>query len=165
MQNLINHKGIEETIQFIEKQHQYLDEAKTELENYLNYTKQGKFDLSEEGTIDERIKKIESVLDKYEEISTRRIEITKKSEELKKNTDEMMNKVNEMIKFSSNKDDIDEVHDEMVYKLIELEKEKCNKKVEKLEEMLRNKVTKFIDGEEQKQLDQWTNKKMWRYYF
>ena len=34
MQNLINHKGIEETIQFIESQHQVLDKAKTELQNY-----------------------------------------------------------------------------------------------------------------------------------
>ena len=74
MQNLINQKGIEETIQFIENQHKVLDEAKTTLQNYLNYTKNGKFDLSEEGTVDERIKKIETVLDKYKEISTRRIE-------------------------------------------------------------------------------------------
>ena len=100
MQNLINHKGIEETIQFIEKQHQYLDEAKTQLETYLNYTKPGKFDLSEEGTVDERIKKIENVLDKYDEIAKRRTNITTASETLKKNTEGILNKTNEMMKFS-----------------------------------------------------------------
>ena len=140
MQNLLNQKGIEETIQFIENQHQYLDETKKELENYLQFTKEGKFDLSTEGTIKEQIKRYESVLDKYEEILKRRIEITKKSETLKTNMEGMMNKVNELIKFGGDKDNIDEVHDEMVLKLIELEKEKCNKKVEELEKSLRNPV-------------------------
>ena len=93
MQNLLNTKGIEETIQFIENQHQYLDQTKKELEDYLQFTKEGKFDLSTEGTIKEQIKRYESVLDKYEEISKRRVEITKKSETLKKNMEEMMNKV------------------------------------------------------------------------
>ena len=77
MQKLINYKGIEETIRFIESQHELLDKTKTQLENYLNYTKNGNFDLSEEGTVDERIKKIENVLDKYDEIVNRRKNIKK----------------------------------------------------------------------------------------
>ena len=145
MQNLLNIKGIEETIQFIENQHQYLDQAKKELEDYLQFTKEGKFDLSTEGTIKEQIKRYESVLDKYEEISKRRVEITKKSEILKKNMEGMMNKVNELIKFGSGENDIDEVHDEMVYKLIELEKEKCNTRVMELEKSLRNPVPKEME--------------------
>ena len=39
MQNLIKTKEIEETIQFIENQHQYLDEEKTQITWHLNYVK------------------------------------------------------------------------------------------------------------------------------
>ena len=53
MQNLINNKGIEETIQFIEKQQRQLDEIKRELVDYLNYVKERKFEWNEEGSVDE----------------------------------------------------------------------------------------------------------------
>ena len=44
-----------------------------------------------------------------------------------------MNKVNDINKFTGKQNDIEKLHDEMVRNLIELEREKFNKKVEELE--------------------------------
>ena len=85
MHSLINHKGIEETIQFIEKQQQSLDEIKKELVDYINYVKERKFEWNENGSVDDQILQMNNVLDKYGEVISRRNEITKKSETLKKN--------------------------------------------------------------------------------
>ena len=128
MQNLINLKGIEETIQFIDKQHQYLDEAKKQLEDYVNYVKNGKFDLNEEGTIDQRIGKIASVLDKYDEVIERRKNVTIASEKLKKNTEGIMNKINDIMKYSGKQEEIEEINDEMIDKMMELEKKNSIRK-------------------------------------
>ena len=49
-----------------------------------------------------------------------------------------MNKTKDILEFSGKQEDIDEIHDEMIDKLIEYEKEKCNKKVEELEKKKRN---------------------------
>ena len=68
MQNLINIKGIEETIQFIENQYQYLDQVKKELVDYVNYVKEGKFEWNEQGSVDDKITKLSCMLDKYGEV-------------------------------------------------------------------------------------------------
>ena len=145
MHSLINHKGIEETIQFIEKQQQSLDEIKKELVDYINYVKERKFEWNENGSVDDQILQMNNVLDKYGEVISRRSEITKKSESLKKNSEEILNKVNDISKFSGKQCDIDDIHDEIVLKLIELEKEKCNKKVDELKKTLRNPSMNFIE--------------------
>ena len=128
MQKLIDYKGIEETIQFIESQHELLDKTKTQLENYLNYTKNGKFDLSEEGTVDERIKKIENVLDKYDEIVKRRTNITTSTETLKKNTEEVLNKTKDILEFSGKQEDIASKQNEFdaIYKELYSELRNCD---------------------------------------
>ena len=145
MQNLIKIKEIEETIQFIEKQQQSLDEIKKELVDYINYVKERKFEWNENGSVDDQILQMNNVLDKYGEVISRRSEITKKSETLKNNSEEILNKVNDISKFSGKQCDVDDIHDEIVLKLIELEKEKCNKKVDELKKTLRNPSLNFIE--------------------
>ena len=78
------------------------------------------------------------MLDKYDEIVKRRTNITTSTETLKKNTEGILNKTKDILEFSGKQEDIDEIHDEMIDKLIEYEKEKCNKKVEELEKKKRN---------------------------
>ena len=140
MLKLINQQGLEEIIQHIPTISPLLNKTKTELENYLNFLQQGNYDLSESGTIDDQIEKYMTVLDKYDEISNRRTEIGKKVEELKKNIDEISNKVNKMLEFSGKKEEVDEIHDELIYKLMDLEDARCQKKKEQLFRMLRIKV-------------------------
>ena len=100
MQNLLNQKRIEETIQFIENQHQYLDEAKKELVDYVNYIKERKFEWNEQGSVDDKIKEIRNVLDKFGEVVSRRIKVTKVSDKLQENSEGIINKVNDVLKFT-----------------------------------------------------------------
>ena len=163
MQNLIKIKEVEETIQFIEKQHQDLDLVKKELQEFINYVKNAKFDLSDEGTVDQRITKITTVLDKYDEVIERRKGLTTTSETLKKNTEGILNKTKEMLLYSGKQEQIEEIHDEMIDKLMELETEKYNKKMCELELRKKNPVPKELKGivekDEMDKLEEWTNKK------
>ena len=113
--------------------------------DYINYVKERKFEWNENGSVDDQILQMNNVLYKYCEVISRRNEITKKSETLKKNSEEILNKVNDISKFSGKQCNIDDIHDEIVLKLIELEKEKCNKKVDELKKTLRNPSMNFIE--------------------
>ena len=145
MLKLINQQGLKDIIQYIPTISPLLNKTKTELENYLNFLQQGNYDLNESGTIDDQIEKYMTVLDKYDEISNRRTEISKRAEELKQNIDEISKKVNNMLEFSGKKEQVEEIHDELIYKLMDLEDERCQKKKEQLEGMLRNKVKKELN--------------------
>ena len=132
-----------------------LNETKKELGDYVTFLKQGNYDLSENGTIDEQIKRYETVLDKYDEISNRRVEINKKGKVMKEMIETMQKKVNEMLSVTGDKDQMDEIHDEMVYKLMELEDEKCNRRKEELEKLMKVKIpTKMVNFQEKKKLEQ-----------
>ena len=58
MQKLINNKGIDETIQFIEQQQTQLDQIKKDLIDYNNFIKERKFEWNEQGSVDDKITKI-----------------------------------------------------------------------------------------------------------
>ena len=167
MLKLIDQKGIEEIIGYVNDVQPQLNETKKELGDYVTFLKQGNYDLSENGTIDEQIKRYETVLDKYDEISSRRKEISEKGKVMKEMIETMQKKVNEMLSVTGDKDQMDEIHDEMVYKLMELEDEKCNRRKAELEKLLRNKVRKedierlkgIVDENEIKQLQEWSSMK------
>ena len=122
MQKIIDYKGIEEIIQFIEQQYKVLDDTKTQLQDYLNNTKNGNFDLNEQGSAEEKIKKIETLYDKFDEIVQRRTNISITTETLKNNTEKILNKTKDILKFSGKEEDINKIHDEMIDKMIEYEK-------------------------------------------
>ena len=167
MLKLIDQKGIEEIIGYVNDVQPQLNETKKELGDYVTFLKQGNYDLSENGTIDEQIKRYETVLDKYDEISNRRMKISEKGKVMKEMIETMQKKVNEMLSVTGDKDQMDEIHDEMVYKLMDLEDEKCNRRKAELEKLLRNKVRKqdverlkgIIDENEIKQIQEWSSKK------
>ena len=63
---------------------------------------------------------------------------------MKKNTEEILNKTKEILEFTGKQEDIDKIHDEMIDKMIEYEKEICNKKVEELEKKRRRPIPKEL---------------------
>ena len=116
---LTNQRGIEEIIGYIETIQPLLNKTKDELRGYLEYLRQGGFEMKTDGfDIKGQIKVYENVLDKYNEVVKRRVEINKKGEELKKNIEEMNNRVNKMLGMSK-KEEMEEVHDELIFKLME----------------------------------------------
>ena len=156
MQATNNLQQFEKIIQYIEKQQSFLEETKTELNKFFAYVKDVKVDITNMTTPDEKIKHLETELDKYEDMSSQVISINNKKEEIKKNAEEIIYNLSNMT-FT-----VLEMHDDIVYKLMDLEDEKCNQKKNELKKLLKNEdleAKQVVDRNEMKQIESWTNKK------
>ena len=163
MLKYINHQGIEEIINFVNGIQSTLIESTKELTTYVNIMKEKNYDLSDDGVIDDKIKRYENVLDNFDEIMNRRAELNKKGQQLKEMIKTVDQKVTEMMSFIGNKDTMDGIYDEVVLKLMSIEEEIYNEKKSRLETMLRSEVKRELKGivekDEMKKLEEWTNMK------
>ena len=63
MLKVIDQQGIQNIIQYITTIQPILNQTKTELENYINFLKQGNYDLSSNGTVDDQINRFMQCLE------------------------------------------------------------------------------------------------------
>ena len=90
--------------------------------------------------------------------------MTTATEKLKRNTEEILNKTKEILEFSGEQDEIDDIHDAIVDKFVELEKEKFDAKIAEIEKKKKCSIPKELrdvaSEEELKQLKKWTGMKI-----
>ena len=153
MLKVIDQQGIQNIIQYITTIQPILNKTKTELENYINFLKQGNYDLSSNGTVDDQIKRCLTVLDKYDEIVNRRKVISEEAKKMKSNIESMKKNVDEMLTFTGEEEQIHEIHDELIDNIIKLKKEKFDIEVEELENQKKNPFSE----EELQKLQEWTS--------
>ena len=94
-----------------------------EMNQYVNYIQEENLDIPTTGTHEEQVKSCETLLDRMKEIVQQKVELNKKKEE-------MLKIVNEIFETSQcNEDIVDNYHDKIVFKLLDLEDEKYQNKL------------------------------------
>ena len=99
-----------------------------EIHQYVNYIQEENLNIPTTGTHEEQVKSCETLLDRMKEIVQQKVEVNKKKEE-------MLKTVNEIFETSQcHEDVVDNYHDKIVFKLLDLEDEKHQNKMERIKQ-------------------------------
>ena len=166
MDKLVNQEGIENIIKTIMEIQPLLNKTKEELNDYLQYLREGNYVINKSGTFDQQMKQYESLIDRLEEIVRKRTQINSIGEELRKTIGRMSTSVEQMFEFVGKRGEINVIHDEMIKQMIELEKQRSQVRITELENQLIIKVKTedverlkgLLEYEEIQQLQGWTQR-------
>ena len=150
MKLICNMTEMQEFIQQIPYIITQLNETQVSMTNYISFMNEKSFFHTPKETFDEKIKIYESILDKLNEVVKRRNEVSLKSQELLNNLKQtfatVANIVENGIDFEKT---LDETHDEIIYKIIELRKQESEEKIKLLMEEIQKIKTDFRKREEE----------------
>ena len=104
------------------------------MNQYVNYIQEENLDIPTTGTHEEQVKSCETLLDRMKEIVQQKVELNKKKEE-------MLKTVNEIFETSQcHEDVVDNYHDKIVFKLLDLEDEKHQNRLESMKKEYEKQV-------------------------
>ena len=128
-----------------------------EMNDFVNYIQEKSLDMTTTGTYEEQVKSYETIVDRIQKIIEQKVELNKKKEIILKNMNEIF--LSDILK--DNKNEIEDYHDKVVFKLLEsksnnhkIKMNEINKVNEKELEQLENEYQRKREEMKKKQLEQ-----------
>ena len=124
MQNLINTEIITQLLQTIPTLQNEVNKTMEEMEGYLNFLKDEKYQQKENETKEEKLKRTESLLDRIKEIVERRKEINKNGKETLNVIEELKKVIGEITESCSKDDEnLCDANNETIEEIIEIRRQ------------------------------------------
>ena len=130
MQNLVNTEIITQLLQTIPTLQNEVNKTMEEMEGYLNFLKDEKYQQKENETKEEKLKRTESLLDRIKEIVERRKEIHKNGKETLNVIEEMKKLIGEITESCSKDDEnLCNANNETIEEIIEIRRQIMEEKI------------------------------------
>ena len=117
-----------------------------EAENCANYIQEVSLEIPTNGTYEEQVKTFETIIERTEDIIQQKDEMNKKREIILKNMKEIFE--SELLK--DNKDIIEDYHEKVVLKLLELKEKNHENELKKKNEENKRRIEKLENEEKRK---------------